>query len=389
MKKKTASSLSMMKTPQVHCDDLDPLIKDLLESSDEEGPTKEERLDLEKKKSNHGLLLVIFESIKENFADKMNLNIYQKLLKVLREEKHGSQEIGLALMRLTDEVLADEDLSPEDREILRFCAKGIYDKAVNLGDESAVEKIETKILKALDEANPMYLGLHALASAPAPVLTLINNSPKILKKVNQQFKSDIPFDILLLVLKKLRVKVTDRAKELLEAHKYEEATLDVYLRRGLAESSNHERVKYLEEFVKRSNDSSKLQLSSIQKLEVTKKLISVVVQYLKEKDFSEEDETSRYKYIGQYLKVLLTMTKLNLELLDHLGKCLIEQWVDQVPSDSRLINTIGDSFWHLKKQCPARIFAFLLERSSTVTCDNLSSTRHNTSSRLSNAIRPI
>jgi len=348
-----------------------------LESSDEEGPTKEERLDLEKKKSNHTLLLVIFESIKDNFPDSLGLATYQKLLKVLREEKRGSQEIGLALAKVTEAILADESLTPEDREILRFCARGIYDKAASLADESMASKAETKIITALDEAEPKHLGLFALTAAPAQVIELVNKNSKILKKVNQLFKTDIPFATLLQVLKKLRVKATDKAKEQLEAHKFEEASLDVYLRSALADASNHERVKYLEEFAKRNADASKSLLSAVQKVEVSKRLISVVVQYLKEKDFSEEDETGKYKYIGQHLKVLLAMTKLNVELLDHLGKCLIEQWVDLVPADSRLITAIGESFWHLKKQCPARVFAFLLERSSTVDSrDQFNKTQH-------------
>lgn len=357
----------------------------MLESSDEEGPTKEERLDLEKKKSNHTLLLVIFESIRENFSEKMNLANYQKLLKVLREEKHGSQEVGLALLRVTDEVLADENLSAEDKAVLRFCSKGIYDKAASLGDEAQAERVESKIIKALEEAEPKYLGLHALAAAPAHVVVLINKSPRILKKVNQLFKSDLPYETLLLVLKQFRVKVTDKAREMLEARKFEEGSLDAYLRSGLADSSNHERVKYLEEFTKKNSEAFKLGMSSVQKLEVTKKLISVVIEYLKEKDFNEEDQTGKYKYIGQYLKVLLAMTKLNVELVDFLGKCLIEQWVDQAPHDSSLITTIGDTFWHLKKQCPARIFAFLLERSSTVASPYFSSTNRSTLSSPSSA----
>lgn len=362
----------------------DALVRDLLESSDEEGPTKEERLDLEKKKSNHGLLLVILESIKDNFGDKIDFKLYQRLIGVLREEKQGSQEIRLAILKVSELVMADEDLSLEERTILDFTTRGIFD-LIDFSEEENKKKLEKKVMKAIDETNPKNLALVALSHASLETIKEVNHNKIILKAISHSMKSDLTIESIILTLKNFDVKVTEKCREVLEAHKFEERTLEIYLKKGIEIPSNYQRVKYLEDFMKKANEKTQSSLSALQKVELSKRIISIVVDYLREKDFSEEDDQGKYKYIAQYLKILISMTKLNVEVMDHLAKCVIEKWIQSHPGDSRLVNTVAESFWALKKQCPARMFGFILEQSSSVNSFKTSSTKPLTSISLCSA----
>jgi hypothetical protein len=339
--------------------------RNLMESSDEE-TDPQVKVDLEKKKSNHTLLLVIIQSMKENFAEGIDVETYRTIFRVLREEGKGSQEIKLARDKLLEEAVSDDNVTEEDKMVLRFEAKGIYEP-VDSEDLSSVEKIVRKASRALVESDNKSLAIEAICKCSPNTVAVLNKDEEFIRVFSNLLNNhkEIGIKELIKAVDLFDVEIPEKAKKRIEESKYEMGVLKLYLNKILRKSSTYEKVKYLEEFAKRLGTSKPGEsISAIKKLEISKQMIDSVIEYVKQRDFDTEDPEGKYKYIAQYLKVLISMTKLNIELIGHLGFNLIKQWIEPQKSDRLLVDTFGDAFWPLKKQCPATVYAFLLQNST-------------------------
>lgn len=361
-------------------------------SSDEEEITPQ-RLEMEKKKSTHELLLVIFESMRENFKDHIELQTYRKLMRVLYEEKGQSDELKIALSKMREFVNNDSELGLKDKVLVMVESHGLF-CSWNLKDPAQASKFEGKVLKLLQtEENHLEI-LLSLLELPSETVAFFNSSKEILKAIAALCKTvDLDLETSLKILAKFDLKVSGRLRTAVEEAKYDYRAVDIYLKKFLAEESNYQRLKYLDEFVRRLSDQSqKSGMSSLAKVEVQKKVIASVVEYLKNKDFGEDndlDDEGKYKYIGQYLRVLISITKLNKELLEDLGETLTRRWFCFNAKDKAFVETVTEVFWPLKKQCPASLFLFILENSSTVGSLDTSTTRRPTLTLLFTSTRTI
>lgn len=338
-----------------------------MESSDEEEDTHQ-RLELEKRKSTHQLLVVIFESIRDNFKGKPDITVYRKLLRVLSQEKGSSEELGLALHKIRDIVKADDEISEAEKVAILLESKGIFVDR-DLQDQEQADAFKKKLLKVFEGASKE--ALCSLLSLNKASIEFVNKDKELLKALGTSMKhAQLDASSAIELLHTFKVKVVGELRNQLEESKYDYRVVDLYLKRVLEDESNYQKLKYLEEFVKRLNDPGKsASVGAVNKIEILKKVIASLVGYLKDKrttEEEEEDEEGRYKYLGQYLRVLISVTKLNTELLTHLGEVLVKTWLLNHTEDSKFINTVAEVFWPLKKQCPASVYVFLLEHSSTV-----------------------
>lgn len=348
-------------------DAANPDTKDLLQSSDEEDEIDEqEKIDLEKKRSNHTLLLVIFDSIKDNFKDKPNVNIYKKLLTILRNEKGSSEELKLALQKVSALMQDEEELEEDEKLSLLLVSKGIIELSEQIDEKSSEEKNE-KLSKKLSK----FLNSERAQEGGLEFLLALNNSPKALTnwiKDNISIKKLISYNISkgigntkeplsrkqLSMMYELDLPMNDKIKAHLHKYRANPGYITLYMAKHL--TSEADRLKYLEDISKVMPTDSDKKLSKV--------VVETVIEFLTTKKLKKE--AGDYKYIAQYLKGLIKITKLNVEVVNHLCTSLIEKWLELNKKDTQLVNTCGDMFWHLKKQCPARMFAFLLENSTTV-----------------------
>lgn len=339
-----------------------------MESSDEEEDAAQ-KLDLEKRKSTHQLLVVIFESIRDSFKGKPDIGVYRRVMRVLSEEKQMSEELKLAMHKIRDIIRTDDELSEQDKTTIMLESKGIFTD-IDIKDQEQTESLKKRLLKVLEGAKKETFV--SLCHLNHQVVEFINTDREILKVLGQAIKHiELDTSIVIELLQKFNVKVVGELRNQLEQAKFDYRVVNIYLKKVLENESNFQKLKYLEEFVKKLNDpGSGVSISSINKLEVMKKVIASLVGYLKDKHNTEEgdeDEEGKYKYIGQYFRVLVSVTKLNIELLEFLGEVLVKEWLSQMTADRKFLNTVAEIFWPMKKQCPAPIFIFLLNHSSTVS----------------------
>lgn len=354
---------------------IDNKFRDLLESSEEEEATPDEntmRLEEAKKKLDHKLLLVLLESMKESFSDGLGVNFYRKLFSVLRQEcQEDSEELGQALRKIFEEVLKDEELSTKDKAILYLEKKGLLsslDDSVHSSSESYKETLARVLSSGKYPIEDLLLGL---SKADTSVITFINKEEDCLEAVQKALSTSTSVPLITTVLSKFDIPVDAKLKSLIDPVKYDDKIFKIYLTKVLAEASNYQKVKYIEEFAKNIDSkgmgSNSISVSALDKIEITKKLITCVVEYLAEKKFKlEETQADAYKFVGQYIKSLVSLTKLNIELMKSLGSQLIHKWIGVQKADKELVAAFGDVFWPLRKQCPASVYAFLLQNSTKV-----------------------
>lgn len=346
----------------------DEPVKNLMESSDEEEDVTQ-RLELEKRKSTHQLLIVIFESIRDNFKGKPDIPTYRRILRVLSEEKQASEELKLALYKIRDIVKADDEISEKDRVTILLESRGVF-SAFDSKDSELTEAFKRRLTKVLEGASKDTL--LAISGLSKESISIVNSDKDLLKAVGVAMRhAELDSDSVIELLHTFHVKVTGELRNVLEEVKFDYRVVDIYLKRVLENDSNYQKLKYLEEFVKKLNDpGNAVSVSALHKVDVLKKVIVSLVGYLKDKqltDDDDEDEQGKYKYFGQYLKILVSVTKLNVELLGFLGESLVKEWFSGLVKDKKFVSTVADVFWPMKKLCPPSIFIFLIRHSSTVS----------------------
>lgn len=354
---------------------LEDKFRDLLESSEEEeaGPGENElRLEEAKKKLDHKLLLVLLESMKESFPDGLGVETYRKLLEILRQESQkDSEELGIALRSIFDEVLKDEDLSSQDKAILYLEKKSLLTKFEDSLHDTSESYRETLMRVLSSDKYSTEDLLRGLTKAHSSILDFINKDRACLKAIQSAVSKSASVPLLTLMLSRFDIPVDESTKTLIDPHRYDEKIFKIYLTKVLADASNYQKVKYIEEFAKNIDSkglgANSISVSALEKIEITKRLLSCVVDYLAEKKFAlEETQADAYKFVGQYIKSLVSLTKLNIELMEYLGSDLIKKWIGPQKADKELVAAFGDVFWPLRKQCPPSVFAFLLQNSTKV-----------------------
>lgn len=349
---------------------LDGDYQNLMASSDEEEVTPQ-RLEMEKKKSNHELLLVIFESIRENYKDKPDIQTYRKLLRVLYQEKEDSEELRIALRKLREAVNKDEDLTAAERTVILLESQGLF-SPWNLQIPEVASKFIQKVIKLIKDEEKQAETLEWITELDGEKLKLLNTQKEFLTALATICKScEVDIKLAVKLLAAFNLKVSGRLRDVVEESKFDYRVVNIYLEKIMKDETNYQRLKYLEDFVKKLSDPSKQAgISAVAKIEVSKKVLSSIIDYLKDKDFGEDkdmDEVGRYKYTGQYFKVLLSVTKLNKELMEFLGAELVSRWFCFHTKDKMFMKTVTDVFWPLKKQCPTPLFLFIIQNSSTVS----------------------
>lgn len=339
-------------------------------SSDEEEITPQ-RLEMEKKKSNHELLLVIFESIRENFKGKPDIQTYRRLLRALYQEKEASEELKIAMRKIREMVDKDDELNSTERTIILLESQGLF-STWNLKIPEQALKFKQKMIKLIKDESKQAETLECLTQLDQEKLSILNSDTDFLFCLASVCKScQVDIQTAVKVLSAFDLKVSGRLRDVVEESKYDYRVVDIYLKRVMKNETNYQRLKYLDEFVKQlANSAKQIGISAVAKIEVSKKVLSSIVDYLKDKDFGEDkdmDEEGKYKYTGQYLKVLLSITKLNKELIEYLGDDLVSRWFSFHTRDKKFMKTVIDIFWPLKRQCPTSIFLFIIQNSSTVT----------------------
>lgn len=342
--------------------------KDLLESSGEE-EEDEIKIDLEKQKSNHSLLLVIFESIKDNFMDSPDVETYLKLIRALKTELEDSNELRKAKKEILKEICSDGELSQESIATIKFENKGIFDD-LNKWEDYSTRDFATKINAQLVNLEQPIFGILALTKCSELTVGFMNRDEDVRALIGDNIELWLQgnWDIktLIAIMKRFDVPLKGALVKQLDEYKYDPSLLDLYLRRRMKKSSQHEKLKYLEEFIKKQQETGASGLSAVQKVEQSKFVLATVVDFAREEIFNGGCEGDKYKYIGQYLKLLISLSKLYTELLEYLGNYLVDKWLMASLQDHELIKMVGDSFFPLKKMCPTVLFLFLLKHSSSV-----------------------
>jgi hypothetical protein len=342
--------------------------KDLLESSGEE-EEDETKIDLEKQKSNHSLLLVIFESIKDNFMDSPDVETYLKLIRALKTELEDSNELRKAKKEILKEICADGELSQESIARIKFENKGIYDE-INKWEEYSKLDFAGKINAQLASLDQPIFGILALTKCSELTVGFMNRDEDVRALIGDNIELWLQgtweVKTLVTILKRFDVPLKGAIVKQLDEYKYDPSLLDLYLRRRMKKSSQHEKLKYLEEFIKKQQESGSSGLSAVQKVDQSKFILATVVDFVREEIYNGSCEGDKYKYIGQYLKLLISLSKLYPELLEHLGNYLVDRWLNLNLQDLELVKMVGDSFFPLKKMCPTVLFLFLLKHSSSV-----------------------
>lgn len=388
--------------------------KNLLASSDEEEDDQE--IELGMKKSNHELVLVIVESILDDFP--ANYTTFEGIIKTLREECGESVEIKLArkkIFRLIKDKKVSE-VTPTEMVKLVALNRGIYTHnkelkfskvAKFIKNYSIVSKIT--ILEILsdflemssDTAFEWIEDLKELSDeliSGLMVKDLSKATPKILLKIFEAVEED-------------SVLQNTQIIDFLEENKFKIGFLQLYIQINGQKTTDIKRLKYFEEYIKKLDVQMDKDLSSTKKMDIRKSILTSIVNYLKKrvleiatssnskqkqvaKQDSDSDDSSdselesspytgtnkstaavnKLKILGLFIKQLIKSCQNKLELLDHLGMEVETQIYSSTENmnsttlaHSDVVDFFTNKFVLLQKLVPVNILIYALEHSKSVS----------------------
>lgn len=262
-------------------DDEKNQFKNLLASSDEDDEDELEKIKIDRNRSNHELLMVIIESIEDTFD--LDYKKTKWIVTVLREESEGSLEVKLARKKIISRIKTSEDLSKT--EVMRLVAinRGIYKG----GKKLSVEKLKkfAEFYKAEFRVSMLEIFAEVLDSIKEEEIEEFNTYVDELAskcKVEELEKASL-MNVQKLIVTFFAVfsnKSLIVFKKFVEEHKFLTGMFKIYILCFGEKLSEAKKLEYLTNYLQKSASISKKDISSFQKVEIQKMVITEVVEFL-------------------------------------------------------------------------------------------------------------
>lgn len=338
---------------------------DLLASSDEEEDDKD--IELGMKKSNHELLLVIVESILDDFPG--DFETFSVIVKTLREESDKSLEIKLARKKIFKMIRERDatEISPRDTVKLVALNRGLFPENSGLNFEKVLKFAEEyktvshttilEVLYSIRQESSLFPYKHSQEFTDLVEEVVGGLKSKELSKLQpEELKS---------IFGCTSGRVLASNPEILahlESMKFKVGYLNFFLEINCSQMTFMKKLEYFEEYQRKIELELNTDLSSAKKTEIRKTLISSMVEYLQTRILEISKAASSKKMAtkpNEKSKKMETESDDESSELDtDYSKNTQKNGLSSVKSSSDSLNhlkSLGPFFTQLIKSCQNRI----------------------------------
>jgi hypothetical protein len=238
------------------------------------------------KKSNHELILVIVDSILEDFPG--NYQTFQGIIKTLREECSDSVEIKLARKKVIRIIKDPKIADTTSEEIVKLVAlnRGIYSENEGLKLEKISKFVNSNKkdykITLLEILTPIY-NIH-ITDHFDWTEELQEIIQELISSLSSKDLANTSQTTLMSIFTSLDGKITyanSKVYEYLETKKYEIGYLELYLMINGKKLTDLKKLAYLEEYIKKINTQLNNDISSTKKMDIKKSILTNICGYLR------------------------------------------------------------------------------------------------------------